>query len=135
MIPDDDGERVRLWRHAAHAAVCDVVTPWDHGTVVRATAYPGYRAFNLVRVEDDPGMSGDALVAFADSALAGLAHRRLDFEVISAAESLRSGFEDRGWISTRLLWLRHARRAPPARGRRRRGPPRRRQPPAHRLAT
>ena len=64
----------------AHAAVCDVIEPWAHGTVVRATAYPSYYDFNLVRVEDDPAMSVEALVAFADEALAGLAHRRFDFD-------------------------------------------------------
>jgi hypothetical protein len=41
-------------------------------------------------------MSVDALVAFADEALAGLAHRRVDFDLVAAAEPLRAGFEATG---------------------------------------
>ena len=43
--------RARDWHHATQAAVCDVLEPWAHGTVVRATRYPSYFDFNLVRVE------------------------------------------------------------------------------------
>jgi hypothetical protein len=59
----------------------------------RATRYPRYFDFSVVRVEDDPHLSADAPVKFADEALAGLAHRRVDFEVVAAAEPLRAGFE------------------------------------------
>ena len=101
------------WHHAAQAAVCDVVEPWAHGTVVRATRYPSYFDFNLVRVEDDPAMSIDALAAFADEALAGLAHRRVDFDLVAAAEPLRAGFEAHGWKATRVVWMRHETPPPP----------------------
>jgi GNAT superfamily N-acetyltransferase len=103
-----EAARARAWHHAAHAAVCDVIEPWEHGTVVRATRYPRYFDFNVVRVEDDPQSSVDDLVDFADEALAGLAHRRVDFEVVAAAEPLRAGFEAMQWKATRLLWMRHA---------------------------
>jgi hypothetical protein len=53
-----------------------VLEPWAHGTVVRATDYPNYYDYNLVRVEDEPGMSGETLAAFADEALP-LPERRL----------------------------------------------------------
>jgi GNAT superfamily N-acetyltransferase len=111
----DSGEaaRARAWHHAAHAAVCDVIEPWEHGTVVRATRYPRYFDFNVVRVEDDPQLSVDALVDFADEALAGLAHRRVDFQSVAAAEPLRAGFEAMHWKATRLLWMRHAAPTPP----------------------
>jgi hypothetical protein len=33
---DDVAARARAWHHT----VCDVLEPWDHGTVVRATGYP-----------------------------------------------------------------------------------------------
>jgi ribosomal protein S18 acetylase RimI-like enzyme len=106
--PDGDvAARARAWRDGAHAAVCDVIQPWAHGTVVRATRYPSYYDFNAVRVEEDPAMSVDALVAFADGALAGLAHRRLDFDLVDAAEPLRPGFEAKGWKALRLVWMRH----------------------------
>ncbi len=83
--------RARAWRNALHASVCDVLEPWAHGTVVRATSRPTYWAFNVVRVEEDPAMSVGELAAFADQALAGLAHRRVDFDLVNAAEPLRAG--------------------------------------------
>jgi ribosomal protein S18 acetylase RimI-like enzyme len=110
-----DGEvaaRARAWRHAAHRAVCDVIEPWAHATVVRATRYPSYWDFNVVRVEGDPKLSADALAAFADEALAGLAHRRVDLEQTEWAESLRVGFKALGWQTERLVWMRHEAPAP-----------------------
>ena len=112
--PDGDvAARARAWRDGAHAAVCDVIEPWAHGTVVRATRYPSYFDFNLVRVEDDPALSVEALAAFADDALAGLAHRRVDFDLVAAAEPLRAGFEAKGWKATRVVWMRHETPPPP----------------------
>ena len=96
-----------------HAAVCDVLEPWEHGTVVRATHYPRYFDFNAVRVEEDPSMTVQELIAFADEALVGLAHRRVDFDLRDAAEPLRAGFEAKGWKALRLLWMRHDALPPP----------------------
>jgi ribosomal protein S18 acetylase RimI-like enzyme len=110
---DDVRERARAWRHAAHAAVCDVVEPWAHGTVVRATRHPSYFDYNLVRVEEDPAMSVDELAAFADQALAGLAHRRFDFDDVEVADALRPGFRAIGYRTLRLVWMRHEAPAPP----------------------
>ena len=104
--------RALHWQHSRHAAICDRIEPWAHGTVVRATEYPGYHDFNAVRVEEDPGMSVEELAAFADEALGGLSHRRLDFEAISVAEPLRPGFEAIGWTSSRLVLMRHEAPAP-----------------------
>ena len=98
--------RAKAWRTATLAAACDVMEPWAHGTVARATRYPSYFDFNLVRVEDEPGMSVNELVAFADDALAGLIHRRVDLDVVEAAERHRAQFESLGWKSLRLLWMR-----------------------------
>ena len=62
MTRDGDlAARARAWRTAQHAAVCDLVEPWAHGTVVRASAYPSYWEFNLVRVEDNPAMTAEEL--------------------------------------------------------------------------
>ncbi len=58
-------------------------------------------------------MSAEALIAFADEALVGLAHRRVDFDHIDAAESLRADFEAKGWKASCLLWMRHEGPAPP----------------------
>lgn len=100
-------ERARAWRDAGHRAVCDSIEPWEHGAVARASAYPRYFDFNVVRVEDDPGLAEPELHTFADLALAGLTHRRVDFDLIEPADALRAEFEARGWKATRLLWLRH----------------------------
>lgn len=107
--PDDrrHAARARDWQHGLTDALCDVLEPWAHGTVLRATRYPSCYDLNAVRVEDEPGMTVDALVAFADEALDGLAHRRIDFDLADAAEPLRAGFATAGWRANRLLWMRH----------------------------
>lgn len=105
--------RAQAWHHAVHAAVCDVIEPWAHGTVVRATRWPSYYDFNVVRVEEDPGMSVEALIAVADEALAGLSHRRVDVEDPKVGEALREGFEAAGWLTDRLVWMRHEGELPP----------------------
>ncbi len=104
--------RARDWRHRYHAAACDAIEPWAHGTVVRATRYPTYYDLNVVRVEDEPGMSVAELMGFADRSLAGLEHRRLDFEDIAAGESRRPELTALGWKTTKLLWMRHTRPLP-----------------------
>jgi ribosomal protein S18 acetylase RimI-like enzyme len=111
-VDSDVSARAVAWRHAAHAGICDVIEPWAHGRFVRATPYPSYHDLNVVRVEEDPAMSAAALAAFADEALAGLGHRRLDFEVIAAAEALRPAFEASGWQAQRLSWMHHGRPRP-----------------------
>jgi GNAT superfamily N-acetyltransferase len=108
----DAASRARAWHHAAQAAVCDVIEPWAHGTIARATRYPNYYDYNLLRVEEDAGLGVDALAAVADEALAGHAHRRIDFEVASAAEPLRPEFQTRGWLTMRLLFMRMEARRP-----------------------
>jgi GNAT superfamily N-acetyltransferase len=52
-------------------------------------------------------MSVAELTSFADDALAGLAHRRLDFEQSDTGELLRGAFQERGWIAMRVVWMRH----------------------------
>jgi GNAT superfamily N-acetyltransferase len=103
----DPIERARAWRNSVQASICDVIEPWEHGTIVRSTRYPSYYDFNLVRVEDAEPIAAGLLVATANRALAGLGHRRISFDHVSAAEPLRAGFEAAGWKVMRLLWLRH----------------------------
>ncbi|HEX7610395.1 MAG TPA: GNAT family N-acetyltransferase [Solirubrobacteraceae bacterium] len=109
---DEPALRARRWRDGVHAAVCDVRVPWTHGTVVRASRYPRYFDFNMVRVEEDPGMDAAALIAIADEALAGLAHRRVDVDQAGVGEALRPGFAAAGWECERVLWMGHEGRAP-----------------------
>ncbi len=109
---DDDAVAARDWHHGLHAAVCDTLTPWQYGTVVRASRYPNYFDYNAVRVERETRMGFAELARFADQALDGLAHRRVDFELAAPAECVRADFEGGGWQTTRLLWMRRRRPAP-----------------------
>ena len=112
-VRDAMASSARAWRDAAHAAVCDVFEPWAHGMVVRATRYPSYFDFNVVRVETSVELDVEALAGFADGALAGLAHRRVDFDLVREADARRAAFESLGWHAMRLLWMRHEGGAPP----------------------
>jgi len=100
--------RARDWRNAMHAAVCDVIEPWAHGTVARAGRYPTYYDFNVLRVEDDVALDVPQLEAAADEALKGLEHRRVDFDILERGAQRRSDFEAAGWKTTRLVWMLHA---------------------------
>jgi ribosomal protein S18 acetylase RimI-like enzyme len=94
------------WRRALAARVCDDVRAWEHGTVVRASAFPTYYHYNLVRVEGpDPGLEAAALAEVADEELAGLEHRRVEIEDLAAGDRVRSGFEAMGWVAERLAFL------------------------------
>ncbi len=106
-LEHDAAERARARLDASRAAVCDSIEPWEHGTVGRWSACPSYYEYNLVRVTDDPRMSAAELIEFADRALAGLEHRRVDFDRIEPAEGVRGEFEAAGWKATRLVWMRH----------------------------
>lgn len=104
--------RALAWTHRVQERVCDRIEAWEHGTVYRASRYPQYLTANLVVVRDDPGLSVDELVGFADRALAGLGHRRIDFDRVAAAEPLRDEFAARGFQSTRLVWMHFDGRTP-----------------------
>lgn len=95
--------------------LCDVVRPWAHGTVLRAGRFPDFWDHNLVRVERGPRMDAGELAAFADEALAGLAHRRVDVDDLAVGDALRPALEARGWRAARLVLMRHE-DAAPARG-------------------
>jgi GNAT superfamily N-acetyltransferase len=100
-------ERARDFWRSHQAAICDHREPWAHGTVLRASRYPTYYSFNMVRVEQEPAMDAAELAAFADTALAGLKHRRIDFEQIGPALARRADFARMGWKSTVLVWMHH----------------------------
>ena len=103
----DVGDRARAWFHGRHDRICDIRIPWAHGTIVRAGAHPEYYDFNLLRVEEAPALEVDELLAVADEALEGLAHRRLDFEVAEAGKAVAPALERHGWRTTGLVLLRH----------------------------
>jgi len=85
--------------------MCDLAEPWEHGTIWRASRYPKYWSYNLVRVERAPAMSAGELAGLAEEALAGLEHRRIDFDVEPGA--MRGELEALGWRSWRLVLMRH----------------------------
>ena len=101
-------ERALAWRRAQVEAVCDVLEPWQHGRVARASRYPGYYDFNALVVERPTGMDARALAAVADKHLAGLGHRRIELEVEGETQRLAEGFRRLGWRTYRLVSLRFA---------------------------
>jgi GNAT superfamily N-acetyltransferase len=101
-------ERALAWTRASRGLACDLVMPWEYGTVLRASRYPQYYNLNLVRVERPPDLGAGELIAFADTALDGLPHRLLGFEPEAAAARLRAGFEAAGFHTTVLVWMHHA---------------------------
>jgi GNAT superfamily N-acetyltransferase len=99
-------ERAIALHHARQASICDVITPWEHGTAVRATDLATFYDFNDIRVEGpDAGLAVADLVAAADRLLAGLRHRQIEVEDEGAGRRLRPDFERRGWDADRLVWM------------------------------
>ena len=103
----------REWRVAGLRAVCDVIEPWEHGTIYRATGYPSYYDYNVLWVDGAPGLGAGELIGAADEALAGLEHRRIDFERADVAEEVRADLEAAQFEPTRLVWMRHTEPLPP----------------------
>ena len=87
VVAADEAARARAWVDDSQAAVCDVIEPWEHGTVVRTTRYPSYWTTTSC-ASRTTRRSAEELVRLADEALAGLAHRRVGFEVVSAGEPI-----------------------------------------------
>lgn len=113
MTGSEHTDGARAWHRAMIESVCDMVEPWEHGTVIRATSYPTYWNFNAVQVEGDPGLSAAELIAVADDKLADFEHRRVDFMDADAAAAVRAEFEAAGWLATRLVLMRHEGPLPP----------------------
>jgi GNAT superfamily N-acetyltransferase len=105
--PHDAVQRAIAWHHARHEAICDSITPWEYGVVARASRYPSYWDFNVVRVERRPDLDPAELVAFAERALSGLGHVRLDFDVAADGQPFRAQLVPLGWRATELLLMRH----------------------------
>jgi ribosomal protein S18 acetylase RimI-like enzyme len=80
--------------------------PWEHGTLVRCSAHPGFWDYNSLRLEGpDTGASADELAAVAERLQEGLRHRRIEVEDEATGARLRPAFELLGWKTARLVWL------------------------------
>ena len=102
----EPARRAIAWRHGYHAAVCDRVVPWAHGTVVRADDVSTYYEYNLARIEGgDPGSDAESLAAAAEPSLADLGHRRIEVEDTEAGARVAPGFGAMGWVVERLAFL------------------------------
>ena len=110
---DDAGARAEAWRRAQLESVCDVITPWEHGRLVRVRRYPNSFDFNAVVVAKPTGMDAAGLAAVTDELMAGLRHRRIEFESDAEAQRLAPGFDALGWRTFRLVMMRFEGEAPP----------------------
>jgi len=100
-------DEARAWRNGKLDRVCDAIEAWEHGRVVRATRHPNYFDLNCVLVEEPAGMNASSLIAVADRYLARFRHRKLEMDLVEEAEGVRPDFDERGWKSSRLVWMRH----------------------------
>jgi ribosomal protein S18 acetylase RimI-like enzyme len=81
---------------------CDVVEPWERGSVLRTPTAPNFWDANFVRVEGDASdLEPPALVKAADRLLADSRHRKLEVQDERAGARMRPFFEAAGWIADR----------------------------------
>ena len=111
---DDLAARALAWRRAQLEAVCDVLEPWGFGVVARATRFPAYYDFNGVVVRRPTGMDAGQLAGVVEEFLAGLGHRRIEFEDQDEASRLAPAFAAEGWKTFGLVSMRFGAAAPPA---------------------
>lgn len=110
---EDLEARARAWRRDQVRSVCDIITPWEHGRVVRATRYPNFYEYNALIVSEPTGLDAAGLAAVTDEHMAEHPHRRIEFEVDAEADRLAPGFRQLGWKTYRLVSM-HFEGAPPA---------------------
>jgi ribosomal protein S18 acetylase RimI-like enzyme len=81
---------------------CDVVEPWEHGSVLRTPSAPNFWDANFVRVEGDASaLEPVDLVRAGDALLAESRHRKLEVQDERAGARVRPFFETAGWIADR----------------------------------
>jgi ribosomal protein S18 acetylase RimI-like enzyme len=117
MATTTDRDAVIAWHARRHALIADSIEPWGHGALVRASAYPSYYDYNLVRVEDAAtGCSAADLAAVAERHHGDLGHRRVRVNDEAAGERLRPEFAALGWRCRAIESLVLAGDPPPADG-------------------
>jgi ribosomal protein S18 acetylase RimI-like enzyme len=81
---------------------CDVVEPWEHGSVLRTPSAPNFWDANFVRVEGDASdLEPLDLVRAADALLAECRHRKLEVQDEAAGARMRAFFDAAGWVTDR----------------------------------
>jgi hypothetical protein len=103
-------ERFRRWYLPWKERVCEEVRPFSHGMVLRSPSHPSFWEYNCIRL-DRPMEAGD-MIAAADCALAGCAHRLAEW-IIPMPDGVVRELGERGWMATPLIFMLHDGRAVP----------------------
>ena len=87
-------EAFRRWYVPWKERVCDEVSPFSHGTVLRSRRYPDFWEYTCLRL-DRPMEPGD-LIAVADREFADCAHRLVEWLVPMPDRVVRE-LREQGW--------------------------------------
>lgn len=105
-----DQQRFRRWYLPWKERVCEVVRPFSHGMVFRSPRHPDFWEYNCIRL--DRAMEAGEMIAAADRALAGCAHRLVEW-MTPMPDGVVRELRDRGWMATPLIFMLHDGRAVP----------------------
>jgi hypothetical protein len=97
-------EAFRRWYVPWKYRICDEVSPFSHGTVLRSRRYPDVWEYNCLRL-NRPMETGD-LIAVADREFAGCAHRLVEWLVPMPDRVVRE-LREQGWMADPLIYMRH----------------------------
>jgi ribosomal protein S18 acetylase RimI-like enzyme len=103
-------ERFRRWYLPWKERVCEEVRPFSHGTVFRSPRHPDFWEYNCIRL--DRPMEASEMIAAADRALAGCAHRLAEW-MIPMPDGVVRELRERGWMATPLIYMLHDGRTVP----------------------
>jgi ribosomal protein S18 acetylase RimI-like enzyme len=103
-------ERFRRWHRPWKERVCDEVTPFSHGMVLRSARYPDFWEYNCIRL--DWPMGASEMIAATERALSGCAHRFAEW-MIPMPDAVVRELRERGWMATPLIYMLHDGRSVP----------------------
>ena len=95
-------ERFRRWHLPWKERVCEEVRTFSHGMVLRSPRHPDFWEYNCIRL--DRPMEASEMIAAADRALAGCAHRLAEWTVPMPDGVVRE-LRERGWMATPLIFM------------------------------
>lgn len=99
------------WWHGTQALIADRVEPVEHGTLVRASEFPGYYDYNCLRVGESEA-DAITLMDAAHDLLGDLGHRKIQVDHEATGRRLRADFRGAGWRTNRIAWMSHSGPAP-----------------------